>query len=107
MHSEKHISRFSSRLDELKSKLKQQIKMTQQGGISDVEILSKQVDSLVHEIKQAGILEQPEFKNQRKQLRKLYEQLQLAITTQKAEVEEQLSHIRKGKKTIETYRTNI
>lgn len=107
MHSEKHISRFSSRLDELKTKLKEQIKMTQQGSISNVEILSKQVDSLVHEIKQAGILEQPEFKNQREQLRNLYEQLHLAITTQKAGVEEQLSHIRKGKKTIETYHNSI
>lgn len=107
MDTNERTSQFSSRLDDLKGLLEEQIKLARQGNISDVETLCRQADSLVREIKQAGILEQPEFKNQRQQLRKLYEDLRLAITTQKAGVEEELNHIRKGKKTIETYRNSI
>ena len=107
MNINKQTSRSSSKLDDLKSRLKKQIKLTRQGSISDVEILSKQTDALVQEIKQAGILEKPEFKNQWEQLRKLYQELRIATTTQKAGVEEELNHVRKGKKTIETYRKSI
>ncbi|MHC4285979.1 MAG: hypothetical protein ACYSWZ_23850 [Planctomycetota bacterium] len=60
--------------------------------------------------RQTGILDptDPGFnEEQQEQLRKLYEDLCLAITDQKSEVSEELSRVRKGKKTIQTYRSHI
>ena len=94
-------------LDELQSLLEKQIKLAQQGNISGVEVLSKQASSLVRKIAQSGVLESSEFKSQREQLRKLYQDLCLALTAQQAETAEELSRVRKGKKTIATYRGNI
>jgi len=94
-------------LDDLQSLLEKQIELAKQGNISDVEVLSKQTSSLVEKIAQAGIIELAEFKNRREQLQKLYKDLCLAVTAQRADVTEKLSRVRKGKKTIETYRNNI
>jgi len=109
MAADKQISEFSSQLTQLQNLLKRQIELARQGSFDsfEIETLSKQADSLVEKITQAGILELPEFKNQRKQLRKLYNTLSLAITAQKAETTVKLSHLRKTKKTLETYRSNI
>ena len=98
---------FSSKLDDLKEMLEKQVKLAQQGNISDVEILSSRAGCLVQEIIQTGVLKRPEFKNRLEQLRKLYEELSLAITAQKADVFEKLSQVRKGKKTIKTYHKSI
>ena len=98
---------FSSKLNDLKEVLQKQVKLAQQGNISEVEILSEQAGCLVQEIIQAGMLKRPEFKNRLEQLRKLYEDLSLAITAQKADVFEKLSQVRKGKKTIKTYHKSI
>ncbi|MFB0524942.1 MAG: hypothetical protein ACETVZ_05335 [Phycisphaerae bacterium] len=94
-------------LDELQSLLEKQIELARQGSIIDMERLSSQASSLVEKITQAGILELSEFKNRREHLQKLYEDLCLALTAQKADIAEKLSQVRKVKKTIGTYRTNI
>jgi hypothetical protein len=94
-------------LDELQSLLEKQIELAQHGNISDVEVLSKQVSSLVERIVQAGILGLAEFENRREQLQKLYKDLCLAVTAQRAETAERLGRVRKGKKTIAAYRGNI
>jgi hypothetical protein len=93
-------------LDDLQSLLEKQTKLAQRGNIGDVELLSKQASSIVGKIAQAGILQSPKFKNQRGQLRKLYEELCLTITAQEADITEKLNHVRKGRKTIRTYRSN-
>jgi septal ring factor EnvC (AmiA/AmiB activator) len=94
-------------LDEIEDLLEKQIELAQQGNISDVEVLGEQAGSLVEKIVQAGILGLPEFKNRRDRIQKLYKDLCLAITDQKADVSEKLSLVRKGRKTIEAYRSNI
>ncbi len=94
-------------LDDLQSLLEKQIELAQQGNISGVEVLSKQANSLVRKIAQTRILELREFKNRREQLQKLYDSLLLAITAQRAEAAGELNRVRKGRKTIETYRNNI
>ena len=96
-------------LDELQSLLEEQIKLAQRGNAasSRIEVLSKQADSLVGKIAQSGILESAEFKNRREHLKKLYHTLCLAITAQKADTFAKLNQVRRGKKTIETYRGNI
>ena len=94
-------------LDDLQSLLEKQMELAQQGNISGVEVLSKQANSLVRKIAQTRILELREFKNRREQLQKLYDSLLLAITAQRAEVAGEISRVRKGKKTIEAYHSNI
>ncbi|MHC4653671.1 MAG: hypothetical protein ACYS91_01490 [Planctomycetota bacterium] len=97
-------------LDELRTLLEKQVEKARQGNIKDVELLSKQAGSLIGKISQTGILDpaDPAFnKVRREQLQKLYEELCLAITAQKAGVGEELSRVRKGKKTIQTYRCHI
>ncbi len=94
-------------LDELQSLLEKQIELARQSNINEIEVLSKQASSLVGKIARSGVLESSEFNNRREQLRKLYDSLCLAITAQRADVGEKLSRVRKGKKTIEAYRSNI
>jgi len=94
-------------LDELRNLLEKQIELARQGNINEIEVLSKQASSLVGEIARSGVLESSEFKSQREQLRKLYEDLCLALTAQQAETAKELSRVRKGKKTIATYRGSI
>ena len=96
-------------LEELQSLLEMQLKLARQGNSAGerIEVLGRQADCLVEKITQAGILERPEFESQRKKLKKLYEDLCLAITAQKAETAEQLNHVRRGRNLVETYRGNI
>jgi hypothetical protein len=53
-----------------------------------------------------GILGLPEFEDRRRKLHQLYNSLRLALTAQKADVAEKLSLVRRGKKTLGTYRSN-
>lgn len=94
-------------LDELKNLLEQQIGFARQCNVKEIEALSKQTNSLVGKIARSGILESSEFKSQREELRKSYEDLFLALTTQQAENAKELSRVRKGKKTVATYGGNI
>ena len=94
-------------LDDLQVLLEKQIGLAKAGNLSKFEVLGEQAGFLVEKIAQTGILELPEFENRRGQLQKLYDGLCLAITAQRADVSEKLSRIHKGKKTIQTYRSNI
>ena len=96
-------------LDELQILLEKQIKLVRRGNAASkhIEVLNKQADSLTGKITQSGILESTEFENRREHLKELYETLRLAITAQKANVSDKISQIRKGKKTIQTYRRHI
>jgi CRISPR/Cas system CSM-associated protein Csm2 small subunit len=96
-------------LDELQSLLEEQIKLAQRGNAASrrIEVLSKQADALVGKIVQTGMLESSEFKNRREHLKKLYDTLCLAVTVQKADTATKLNQVRRGKKTITTYRSNI
>jgi hypothetical protein len=94
-------------LHDLQVLLEKQIELANQGNIKDVEVIAGQVGSLVGRITGRGILEKPEFQNQRRQLQRLYEDLRLAIATQRAETAEEISRVRRVKKTIATYRNNI
>jgi hypothetical protein len=97
-----------SMLDELQGMLDQQLEMAYQGNSTgeQIELLCRQADCIVKEIAQTGILDRPEFEIQKKKLKKSYEDLQLALTAQKADTAEKLSHVRRGRKVVETYRGN-
>lgn len=103
MSTDKHVNL----LDNLQILLQKQIRLAQEGDTSGIEVLAKQADILAQKIAETGILELPEFGNRRQQLQKLYDSLCLAITAQRAGISKKLSRIRKGKKTLETYRSNV
>jgi len=104
----KHISRASENLiNDLQALLEKQIEMAHKGNVTGVESLSKQANSLIEKCTQSNILKHPDLKNQHEKLKKLYEQLSLAIAAQKAETAEQLSRIRKGRKTLSVYSGGI
>jgi len=94
-------------LDELQSLLEKQIEMTRQGSIIDIERLGSQISGLVEKITQAGILERVEFENRRERLQKLYKELHLVLTVNKADTAEKLGRIRKGKKLLAAYSRNL
>jgi hypothetical protein len=96
-----------SLLDDLQVLLERQIELAQAGNIRSVEVLSKQANFLTGKIAETGMLGRPEFKSRREQLQKLYDGLSLAIIAQKAETCGNLSRVRKGRKAIGTYRSNI
>lgn len=107
MSNDKQISQSSSKLDELQSLLERQIELARQGSISELETLSKQADSLAGKLAQSAILESDEFRNRRERLQKLYEDLHLALTVQKADAFAELRRVRKGRRVVEAYRNNI
>ena len=104
MNTDKDISM----LDELQGMLDQQLELTHQGNSSgeQIELLCRQADCIVKEISQVEILNRPEFEIQKKKLKKSYEALLLALTAQKANTAERLSHVRRGRKIVEAYRGN-
>jgi hypothetical protein len=94
-------------LNDLQNLLEKQIEMAQQGNIRDIEVLSKRTESLVRKITQTGITKLVEFETRQEQLQKLYKSLCLALAAQKTNVSEELSRVRKGKKTVAAYRNSI
>jgi hypothetical protein len=96
-------------LDELQDLLEQQITLVHQGNSTGgrFETLNGRVDSLVRKIAETKILEQEDMEDKRTKLRKSYDRLRLAITAQRDEIADKLGQVRKGRKTIETYLSNI
>ena len=94
-------------LDELQNLLEKQIQMAQKGRFTDVDVLCEQTGILTKKITDCGIFESPEFKERRECLVKLYRKLNLIITAEKTAVSGQLSDLRKGRKMLQTYRSNI
>jgi len=90
-------------LDELQNVLDKQIELVRQGGLSNLETLSRDANSLVEKIVQTGILELSEYRYWRERLQKLYDNLCLAITAQKTDTAERLSRVHKGKKLLDAY----
>ena len=94
-------------LGELANLLEKQIELARRGGFAGLERLAGQCEPLVAKITAAGLLEKPEHKAERERLAKLYRDLQMALSTQKDVTGEQLKSIRKHKKTLAIYRSNI
>jgi flagellar biosynthesis/type III secretory pathway chaperone len=96
-------------LNSLTRLLEEQINLIQHSDITgkQVEILAEQTQSLVDEISQKHLLDRKQFAEQREYIKRLYNNLSLAVMARKDETEKHLNNIRKGKKTIVAYRGNI
>ncbi len=94
-------------LAELENLLERQIELARRGSFTGLHQLAGRCEPLVAKIMAAGLLEKPDHKVQRERLAKLYRDLQLMLSAQKNAVAEQLKSIRKGKRTLATYRGNM
>jgi hypothetical protein len=94
-------------LEELANILKKQIGFALHGDFAGLERLAGQCEPFVARITAAGLLENPAYKAQRERLAKFYRDLQVAVSMQKDATGEQLKSMRKHKKTLATYRSNI
>ncbi len=107
MSVNEQLSESQVELDALEDLLEKQIKLARLGNITELEVLSKQASCYVEKIAETRILESVEYKNQKDKLEKLYRDLCLTLAVQKAETAEELKQVRRGKKTIGAYRSNL
>ena len=96
-----------SKLNDLQNLLEKQTELVKRGNISGIESLAEQANSLIDQITRAGLLKHAEFAGHREKLKRLYDDLCMAVAAQKADVSEKISRVRKGRKTIQTYRNTI
>ena len=96
-------------LDQLQDLLEEQIELVQKADPAGnkFENLSIRADVLVEEIKRSRILQLAQFNDRKEQIQKLYDGLCLAISAKKDETAQELNRVRKGKKALVTYRSNI
>lgn len=95
-------------INKLTRMLEEQINIMQCSDVSGrkVEAFAEQIQSIVDEIASKGLLDMKQFKEHREQIKRLYNNLNIAIITRKKETEKQMNHIHKGRKTIIAYRNN-
>lgn len=93
--------------EELEKLLKRQIELARRGSFAGLEQLAGKCEGLVAKITAGELLKKPEHKAEKERLVKLYRDLQLLLSTQKADVAGQLKSIDKGKRTLSVYRGNV
>jgi ribosomal protein S20 len=96
-----------SKFNDLQNLLKKQTELVKRGNISGIESLARQANSLIDQIARAGLLEPAEFAEHREKLKRLYDDLYMAVAAQQADVSEKISRVRKGRKTIQAYRNTV
>ncbi len=94
-------------LTRLQGSLQKQIELARQAKIGEVETLALQTGDIADEIARTGILKLAEFAGKREKLAKLYRDLSLTLNDRKDEIRSQLNRIRRGKKTLGVYRSNL
>ena len=96
------LNRFTKMLEE-------QINIIQSSNISGgkFEAFAERIQPFVDEIACKGLLDMEKFRQQREYIKRLYDNLNIAIIANKNETGKYLNHIRKGKKTLVKYRNTI
>ncbi len=94
-------------LGELEGLLARQADLVRQDRVREVEALAEQTSELVQRIKISGMFESAEFADRCDDFKRLYANLCLGLGAEKAKTAEQLSRVRKGMRTVSTYRRNM
>lgn len=96
-------------VDELEGLLSRQIELAHQGDSAGerFDLLIARAGSVVGRIAQLGPPGPLEHQHRFERLRELYETLSLVLAAEKADVCEELARVRKGRKIIGTYRSNL
>ena len=94
---------------DLQDLLEQLLRLARQGDSTNEQFgsMTNQAGSLVDKVTRIGILDVPELRYRREQIRKQYEDLCLIVAAQKANASREINQIQRGRKTLETYRRNI
>ena len=92
---------------ELEGLLTRQIDLVRQGQVREVETLAEQAGELVEHMSSSGMFKSAEFADRRDDFKRLYSNLCLGLGAERARTAEQLSQVRKGMKTVSTYRRNM
>ena len=91
-------------LERLQGLLTEQVAAARQGDLRRVEDLARQTGRLVERHAARGLFRSPAYRQCKARVEGLYGDLTLILNTEKAEVADQLRHIRRGKKVLGTYR---
>ncbi len=92
---------------ELEGLLKDQVELARQDRPAELEVLAEQAQGIVDKLKQAGAFEPARFEAERQRLRGLYDRLRLTLGSQMDQIGQELSRVRKGRKTIGAYRQDL
>ncbi|MBN2312936.1 MAG: hypothetical protein JXM79_03335 [Sedimentisphaerales bacterium] len=94
---------------DLQDLLEQLLRLARQGDSTNEQFgsLTNKAGSLVDKVKRIGILDVPELRYRHEQIRKQYEGLCLIVAAQKANTSREINQIKRGRKTLETYRKNM
>jgi hypothetical protein len=96
-----------SQLEELAKLLEQQVVLARRGGFEKLQQLAGRCGPLVAKITAAGLFEKPEHKAAKERLTGLYQKLQMALSSQKDAVAEQLRSVCEHKRKLTAYRSGI
>ena len=93
-------------LDELTGLLNRQLSAARRGGFSETEQLSRKINDLALRI---GPDDNPDSETAEKikKIKKMFEQMEIILSAQTVETADELSNIRKGRKTIRAYKASI
>jgi hypothetical protein len=93
----------------LEKLIQEQVTLIKKGKDDTVRLeqLSRQADLLTREIAQMKILDEPDMQDSKKELRKAFETLALAISAEQKQITEDLKRLRKASKTIGAYKQNL
>ncbi len=94
-------------LNELSTLLEKQIDLIRHDNITGLEELADLTEQLTLKIKEAGLLDKSEYEQQKNYLSKLYQELNLLLSTQKEATAMHLKLINKGIKTLTMYKGGI
>ena len=95
---------ISDTLQQLQYHLDQQIQRVRRNNWRGFASAQPHIEALIKEMTTNPHLQEPVPAQQKEQLVRTYQQLLLMIDSHKQITEEQLKKIRKGKKTVQTYR---
>lgn len=94
-------------LDELEHLLMRQADLLRRGQMREVEAMAGRTGELVGRMEHAGVFASVEFSERRADFERLYSNLRLGLSAERAKTAEQLLRVRKGMKTVSAYRRNM
>jgi esterase/lipase len=94
-------------IDMLERQLEREIELLKTYHVDQAMAIGEQVLAMAERIGAREILKQPEFKNHKKRIDKLFKQLDLGIAQQRKEVADKLSEIRNARMALSGYNDNL
>lgn len=94
-------------VDELEKNLNEQISLNRQYSIDKAMQKANVCAGLMETIKRQDILNKPEFAEKKKNIKRLYKDLEIIISVNQQEVGAKLSQVRKAKNALSGYLKNV